>query len=71
MVVGSVKEIKRHEYRVGLTPHCVKAYVSGGIRYSSNGVAVSKPDTKTKSISKREHLYGTAPKKSGKRAKWL
>jgi alanine dehydrogenase len=30
MQVGSVKEIKRHEYRVGLTPSCVRAYVSAG-----------------------------------------
>jgi alanine dehydrogenase len=30
MKIGCVKEIKRHEYRVGLTPHCVKAYVSHG-----------------------------------------
>ena len=26
MKVGLVKEIKRHEYRVGLTPQCVQAY---------------------------------------------
>ena len=30
MHVGSVKEIKKHEYRVGLTPHCVRAYVAAG-----------------------------------------
>lgn len=30
MVVGSVKEIKRHEYRVGLTPGCVKGYIAAG-----------------------------------------
>jgi alanine dehydrogenase len=30
MKIGCVKEIKRHEYRVGLTPHCVKAYVDRG-----------------------------------------
>ena len=30
MKVGSVKEIKRHEYRVGLTPANVKAYVAAG-----------------------------------------
>jgi len=32
MIVGTVKEIKRHEYRVGLTPHCVRAYVGNGHR---------------------------------------
>ncbi len=30
MKVGTVKEIKRHEYRIGLTPACVKAYVRRG-----------------------------------------
>ena len=30
MRVGTVKEIKRHEYRVGLTPHCVRRYVAHG-----------------------------------------
>ncbi|MFW5827570.1 MAG: alanine dehydrogenase [Alkalispirochaeta sp.] len=30
MQIGSVKEIKRHEYRVGLTPNCVRAYVTAG-----------------------------------------
>jgi len=27
MIIGSVREIKRHEYRVGITPECVRAYV--------------------------------------------
>ena len=30
MKIGCPKEIKRHEYRVGLTPDCVKAYVAHG-----------------------------------------
>lgn len=30
MTVGSPSEIKRHEYRVGLTPHCVRSYRSRG-----------------------------------------
>ncbi len=30
MKIGTVKEIKTHEYRVGLTPDCVKAYVARG-----------------------------------------
>lgn len=32
MVVGCVKEIKTHEYRVGLTPLCVEAYREAGHR---------------------------------------
>ncbi|HBG27779.1 MAG: alanine dehydrogenase [Planctomycetes bacterium GWF2_41_51] len=30
MNIGTVKEIKIHEYRVGLTPSCVRAYVAMG-----------------------------------------
>lgn len=30
MIIGCPKEIKKHEYRVGLTPHCVKSYVRNG-----------------------------------------
>lgn len=30
MKIGTIKEIKNHEYRVGLTPTCVQAYVRNG-----------------------------------------
>ncbi len=30
MKIGTIKEIKTHEYRVGLTPSCVAAYVAHG-----------------------------------------
>ena len=30
MVIGVPKEIKRHEYRVGATPHCVRTYTGHG-----------------------------------------
>ena len=30
MIIGTIKEIKNHEYRVGLTPTCVQAYVRHG-----------------------------------------
>ncbi len=30
MIVGCAKEIKRHEYRVGMTPSCVKSYTAAG-----------------------------------------
>ena len=32
MIVGTVKKIKIHEYRVGLTPAGVQAYVAQGHR---------------------------------------
>lgn len=30
MRIGTIREIKRHEYRVGLTPQCVRAYAARG-----------------------------------------
>ena len=30
MKIGTVKEIKNHEYRVGMTPNCVRAYTAAG-----------------------------------------
>jgi len=30
MKIGCVTEIKKHEYRVGMTPHCAKAYADHG-----------------------------------------
>jgi len=33
MNIGVIKEIKKHEYRVGLTPSDVKSYVLAGITY--------------------------------------
>ena len=32
MKIGVPREIKTHEYRVGMTPHSVKAYVKNGHR---------------------------------------
>jgi len=38
MKIGCVKEIKKHEYRVGLTPSCVATYVQRGHQvYIQNG----------------------------------
>lgn len=47
MIVGTVREIKRHEYRVGMTPECVAAYVAHGHRVlvqSSAGEAAGFSD---------------------------
>jgi alanine dehydrogenase len=32
MIIGTVREIKKHEYRVGLTPQCARAYCGHGHR---------------------------------------
>ncbi len=48
MKIGCVKEIKKHEYRVGLTPSCVKSYVNRGHQVfiqKSAGVAAGFPDS--------------------------
>lgn len=47
MKIGCVKEIKRHEYRVGLTPSCVKSYVNRGHQVfmeKNAGAAAGFPD---------------------------
>jgi alanine dehydrogenase len=49
MIIGCVKEIKHHEYRVGLTPSCVRSYVSRGHQVyiqSGAGVAAGFEDEK-------------------------
>jgi alanine dehydrogenase len=51
MIIGTVKEIKRHEYRVGLTPDCVKAYVAHGHKVlieSNAGIGAGFSDEKYK-----------------------
>jgi len=30
MKIGCLREIKKHKYKVGMTPHCVRAYKSSG-----------------------------------------
>lgn len=47
MIVGTVREIKPHEYRVGLTPGCVRSYVGRGHRVlvqNGAGVPAGFPD---------------------------
>lgn len=55
MKVGTVKEIKRHEYRVGLTPACVKAYVRRG-----HEVLVEKDAGDNAGFSNEEYLKNGA-----------
>ena len=51
MKIGTIKEIKSHEYRVGLTPSCVRAYCTRGHK-----VLVEKgADVNTRSLN------GTTP----------
>jgi len=55
MIVGTVKEIKKHEYRVGLTPDCVKAYVQQG-----HTVLIEKDAGKSASFSNEDYLASGA-----------
>ncbi len=65
MIVGCVKEIKTHEYRVGLTPSDVKSYISHGhevIIQKSAGIAAGFEDidyenSGAKIISTREEVF--------------
>lgn len=47
MKIGCIKEIKSHEYRVGLTPQCVKTYIRHGHKIlieSGAGIGAGYPD---------------------------
>ncbi|TVQ22796.1 MAG: alanine dehydrogenase [Spirochaetaceae bacterium] len=47
MTIGVPKEVKRHEYRVGMTPHDAKSYVSHGHRViveQNAGIGSGYPD---------------------------
>lgn len=65
MIVGCVKEIKTHEYRVGLTPSDVKSYVSRGhqvfIQRNAGTAAAFEDqdyiDAGAKIISTREEVF--------------
>ncbi|MEO0590363.1 MAG: alanine dehydrogenase [Pseudomonadota bacterium] len=53
MLVGVPKEIKNHEYRVGLTPEAVREYVAAGhdvIVESDAGLGISKTDADYQAI---------------------
>ncbi len=65
MIIGCVKEIKTHEYRVGLTPSDAKTYISRGhsvLIQESAGVAAGFEDSEYASagaelVSKREDIF--------------
>ncbi len=65
MIIGTVKEIKPHEYRVGLTPSCVNAFVNHGhtvIVEKSAGVQTGFTDNEYKEAgakieADREKIY--------------
>ena len=67
MKVGTVKEIKKHEYRVGLTPSCVKSYISHGhevLIQTGSGVQAGFDDELYKSagaviVADRKEIFNT------------
>ncbi len=61
MLVGVPKEIKNHEYRVGLTPEAAREYVAGGhsvIVESGAGLGISKTDADYEAIGAK--IVGSA-----------
>ncbi len=68
MKIGCVKEIKHHEYRVGLTPSDVKSYISRGneVLFQKNaGEAAGFDDSEyqkagAKLVAEREEIFGNA-----------
>ncbi|MBI9019507.1 MAG: alanine dehydrogenase [Phycisphaerae bacterium] len=65
MKIGTVKEIKTHEYRVGLTPSCVRSYCQHGheiLVQSGAGVSASFSDEEyiaagAKIVDTREEVF--------------
>ena len=55
MIIGTVKEIKKHEYRVGLTPDCVKAYTQHG-----HSVLVQQDAGKSASFENNDYVQAGA-----------
>lgn len=61
MIVGCVKEIKRHEYRVGLTPYCVEAYIRAGHRVLiESGAGLGASFTDKDYVSKGAEIVNSA-----------
>ena len=53
MLIGVPKEIKNHEYRVGLTPEAAREYVDAGHRViveTNAGIGISKTDEDYRAI---------------------
>ena len=57
MIIGTVKELKNHEYRVGITPDHVKGYVKDG-----HTVYVEKNASEDRDTSKRTYTEEEADK---------
>lgn len=61
MIVATVKEIKKHEYRVGLTPSCVQAYVNAGHTVLvENNAGINAGFENTDYITAGAHILNTA-----------
>jgi alanine dehydrogenase len=55
MKIGTVKELKKHEYRVGLTPYAVEAYINAG-----HSVLVEKDSGKGSGYSDKRYIAAGA-----------
>lgn len=68
MLIGTVREIKTHEYRVGLTPGCVRAYIRHGhtvLVEQGAGVHAGFEDEEYRAaggeiVGRREEIFGRA-----------
>ena len=63
MKIGCVKEIKDQEYRVGLTPSCVQAYVQAGHTVALERGAGEGAGFPMRPMSRRALRYWTRPNK--------
>ena len=58
MIIGTTKELKNHEYRVGLTPDSVSAFISAGHTvYVETGAGVGVMNRMSKAFGKGESQW--------------
>jgi hypothetical protein len=60
MLIGVPKEIKTHEYRVGLTPGAVREYVACGHSVISKGMLVKGLARRTRIIGRLAQMWPTS-----------
>ena len=65
MIVGLPKEIKNNEFRVGLTPGAVGAYVQAGNIVYVEKARASDPASRMRSTSRTVRRSWTLPKRCG------
>ncbi len=70
MIIGTPKEIKNHEYRVGLTPESARELVVHGHRVLVQTAPARESARTTVIMSRRAPRSSRVPRKSSRPATW-